>query len=130
MTPELTYALGVATSTVDEVYVGDLDGLFTLAFRGSSDDEALVFQLATRVGEQDAMLGLDSYSISTGSGDTVYGGVTRACLRDSVLTLTLDRDAAASLGLDHNVAFALPGHDAVERAAVALKRLGIMAQRG
>jgi hypothetical protein len=64
----------MASLSVKDVFVGDLDGTFALAFRGS-DNEVLVFQLADRIAQQDALLGLDSYSISTAAGHTVYGGV-------------------------------------------------------
>ena len=42
----------MAPLAVEEFFVGEPDGIFTLAFRGSGGDEALVFQLARRFDAQ------------------------------------------------------------------------------
>jgi hypothetical protein len=74
---------------IEEASVGVVDGIFTLGLRGSSEAESLVFQLAKRFDEQDTLLELDCYSISTGAGGSVYGGVTGVRVGDLLLTVTL-----------------------------------------
>jgi len=109
---------------VRSVYAGEEDQAFVVAFEVSAD-EALVFQLANRLDDQDAMLAMDSYSISTGAGATVYGGVTSAAVTDSVLVFGLTDQAAAALGVDGDVRLRLPGDVAVETAIAGLRRMGI-----
>ena len=110
--------------------MGDLDGTFILAFRGFDDDEALLFQLAPRFDAQDALLGLDSYSISTGTGHTVYGGLVDVRFSGAVVTLAFRDDTATELGLDVEVSLALPHPDDVDHATAAFRRLGVTLRPG
>lgn len=110
---------------VDAVYAGDEDGMFVLAFEANAAENALVFQLSDRFNRQDAMLNMDSYSISNGAGTTVYGGVVSAGVTDSVLALGFRSEAAATLGLASDIRLRLPDGEAVESAVVGLRRLGI-----
>jgi hypothetical protein len=93
---------------VRSVLVADEDGVFIVAFEASAN-EGLIFQLADRIERQDSMLGMDSYSVSTASGATMYGGVTDATADDSILVLTLTNEAADTLGLPDTVRLRLSG---------------------
>jgi hypothetical protein len=119
----------MASLSVKDVFVGDLDGTFALAFRGS-DNEVLVFQLADRIAQQDALLGLDSYSISTAGGTHGLRGGSRRRIAGAELTLTFRSDSAAALGIDRRVSLALRDRDTMEDATAALRRLGITLRPG
>jgi hypothetical protein len=113
---------------VEEVYAATEDGVFVVAFRGGGDDEAVIFSRDDRLSSQDAMLGMDTYSISM-AGATVYGGVTSATVFDYVLVFGLSDDAGASLGLLGDVRLRLRDETTVETAVTGLRRLGISVDR-
>ncbi|HEX5575685.1 MAG TPA: Imm10 family immunity protein [Gemmatimonadales bacterium] len=109
---------------VRSVLVADEDGVFIVAFEASAN-EGLIFQLADRIEHQDSMLGMDSYSLSTASGATMYGGVTDATADDSVLVLTLTDEAADTLGLPDTVRLRLSDEAEIGVAVTGLRQIGI-----
>jgi hypothetical protein len=58
---------GLDEIDVGSVYADDEEGVFIVAFE-TRGNEGLIFQLADRIGRQDSMLGMDSYSLSTAVG--------------------------------------------------------------
>src|ERR1700724_1785095 len=54
------------------------DGVFTVGFADDDGASALLFSRSDTIDEQDALLGIDTYSISTDDGATFYGGVASA----------------------------------------------------
>src|SRR5215210_5101471 len=109
---------------VREVTSGQEDDAFVLAF-ALEDGQALIFQLAISFDQQDAMLGMDTYSISSASGATAYGGLASAQLDGSLIVLQLDDEPAATLGLSNELRLRLADVASVEKAKDGLRRLGI-----
>jgi hypothetical protein len=108
---------------VRSVYAEDEDEVFIVAFE-TGDNEGLILQVSNRIDEQDSILGMDTYSLSAGNA-AVYGGVTDATLDQSVLVLSLSRDAAEALGLPEEIRLRLLDEAAVGTAIGGLRRLGI-----
>lgn len=52
------------------------------------------------VDDQDRRLGLDTYSITTSTGATHYGGITSCVLIDRTLRIDIDADASNELGIN------------------------------
>ena len=80
----------------------ELDELNTLVL-GLSDTQdgsgnILILERGLSFDEQDVALGQDTYSISTASGATVYGGIMRSVLDERLLTIELTAEAAGALG--------------------------------
>jgi hypothetical protein len=71
------------------------------------------------------MLGMDTYSITTGSGATTYGGLVSARLDGSLLLLKFKDEPAATLGLPPELALRLPDSASVAKVRDGLGRLGI-----
>ena len=109
---------------VRSVLVADEDGVFTVAFETTAN-EGLIFQLADQMERQDSMLGMDSYSLSTTSGATTYGGVAAATADYSVLVLTLSNEAAETLGLPETVRLRLSDEAEIGTAVRGLRQIGI-----
>jgi hypothetical protein len=104
----------------------DNEGAFVLAFSlAANDEETLVIQLADLVDHRDSMSGMDTYSISTSSGATSYGGVVSARLEDSLLALHLNEAAAATLGLPSELGLELPDSESIGVVTAGLRRLGV-----
>jgi hypothetical protein len=80
-----------------------------------------------RTDEQDSMLGMDTYSISTQDGARVYGGVESATLRGTTLELQLSTEAAAVLGLSESLVLHFEDRVEAESARAGLRRVGIAA---
>jgi hypothetical protein len=57
--------------------------------------------------EQDRALGMDTYCLCTHTGATHYGGVTGWSVKDGVLRVELDADAALELEVDRALAIEL-----------------------
>lgn len=94
---------------------------------GLSQDQAgdgayLILQSGlTPPDEQDAATGLDSYCLLDETGVVHYGGVTRASLEGTTLTLALSQEAAAELGA-RVLTLTVPGGD-TGRLAAGLRRV-------
>jgi hypothetical protein len=111
---------------VREVSSDREEDAFMLAFAlEQNDDQALVFSLGASFDQQDAMLGMDTYSITTGSGATTYGGLVSARLDGSLLMLQFKDEPAATLGLPLELALRLPDSASVAKVRDGLGRLGI-----
>jgi hypothetical protein len=118
-------------STVDGVKLSRVDAyeegsVFIVGFRGRDNEDAIVFQLASKFDEHDALL--DTYSISSATGATVYGGVTAAAASEGVVALTLREDAAASLGVSPVLRPELPDQAAAAVAVEGLRRVGVVVE--
>jgi hypothetical protein len=79
------------------------DGVFTVGFADEDGVGQLLFSRSETIDEQDSVLGMDSYSISTPAGATFYGGVKSAKLARTNLELQLTTEAAAALGLSRDL---------------------------
>ena len=89
----------------------ELDELNTLVL-GLSDTQdgsgnILILERGLSFDEQDVALGQDTYSISTASGATVYGGIMRSVLDERLLTIELTAEAAGALGTTQTCQFLL-----------------------
>jgi len=101
------------------------DGVFTVGFAAGGWRPALLFSRSDTVDEQDALLGMDTYCISTEGGATFYGGIEAAAVRGTAIDFRLTSAASDALGLP--VELLLRFHDeAAMRAAVeGLRSVGI-----
>jgi hypothetical protein len=70
---------------------------------------------------------MDTYSISTHDGATVYGGVESAKLNWTNLEVQLTAEAAAALGLSRKLVLLVANLDEAESARDGLRRVGIVA---
>lgn len=70
----------------------------------------------------DVAQGMDSYCVSNELGLTVYGGVRQVRLRDRLLTIEFELDAAQELGLDDPIVGIML---AVDDESVDLLRTGL-----
>ena len=100
------------------------DGVFTIGFR-SQDGRSLVVSRPDAIDDQDSLLGMDTYALSTQDGATFYGGVESAKLEETSLELRLRREAAAALGLSTNLLLRLADESAADKARAGLRRVGI-----
>jgi hypothetical protein len=66
------------------------DGVFTVGFEDEDGSGALLFSQSDTIDAQDSILGMDTYSISTQDGATVYGGVESATLSGTNMELQTD----------------------------------------
>ena len=103
------------------------DGVFTVGFADEDDVGALLFSRSDTIDEQDSLLGVDAYSISTESGATVYGGIEAARLTDTQLELRLTVQAAGVLGVSNELVLRFKDAAGAETARVGLRRVGIAA---
>jgi hypothetical protein len=109
-----------------EVAVGTAydDGVFTLGFE-TDDGAALLLSLSDQVDEQDSLLGIDSYAISTADGATVYGGVESANLSGVDLSLHLSERASEALGLPRDPVLRLRDASEADAAREGFRRVGV-----
>jgi Immunity protein 10 len=112
-----------------KVTSGNEEAVFVLAFAVGGKGDALVFQLADSFDEQDALLGMDTYSISTAMGATVYGGIGSASLEGLLLVLRFQKEAAATLGLPDELGLKLPDAASLGMATDGLRHLGVGVRR-
>jgi Immunity protein 10 len=118
---------GVETTPVS-VTTMEEDGVFIVGFSAADNPGlTLVFQLSDRVDGQDALLEMDTYSISNAAAATVYGGVVSAGFEGTILKLRLTRDAAQVVGTSVELSVRLADASAVEVARSGLRRVGISA---
>jgi Immunity protein 10 len=108
---------------VRSVYAEDDGEVFIIAFETVAHEGAIL-QLSHGIGEQDSMLGMDSYSFTVGDA-TVYGGVVDATLDQLVLGLSLTQAAAEALGVASEMRLRLSDEAAVGAAVGGLRRIGI-----
>ena len=103
------------------------DGVFIVGFADEDSLGALVFSQSDTVDEQASLLGMDSYSVSTDSGATFYGGVESARVDGTELTLRFTPEAAETLGLPRELLFRFEDQAAVKVAGDGLRRVGVAA---
>lgn len=97
-------------------------GVF-LAENQDGTGERLEIQRALEFDEQDHDLGMDTYCLCVSSGATHYGGVASYHIEGEYLTMHLEDEAAASLGVDNGIRFKLEvPSETVQRLAPALTR--------
>jgi immunity protein 10 of polymorphic toxin system len=101
------------------------DGVFTVGFADEDGVGALLFSRSDTIDEQDLLLGLDTYSISTEDGGTYYGGVKSAKLSGMDLELQLTTEAAAALGVSDDLRLRFEDRAEAEAARGGLRRVGV-----
>ena len=101
------------------------DGVFTVGLAEQDGVGVLLFSRSDVTDEQDSLLGMDTYSLSTESGATFYGGVESAKLAETDLELQLSAEAAGALGLSAELLLRFAGHAEAEAARAGLRRVGI-----
>jgi hypothetical protein len=101
------------------------DGVFTLGFAGEEGVGALIFSRSDTIDEQDALLGMDTYSVSTADGATFYGGIESLRMTGMDLELQLTAEAADVLGVPRELLLRLQDGAEVEVAREGLRRIGV-----
>ena len=103
----------------------DLNALVVgLSDMPDGSDNVLMLQKGLEFDEQDRALEMDTYSISTASGATFYGGIASCILQDDLLTLTLTPEAADTLGATQTCEFQLEiDPDSVARLREGLRQI-------
>lgn len=99
-------------------------GVFTLGFSDQDSLGVLLFQKSDTIDEQGSLLGLDTYSISTDAGATIYGGVESASLSGTDIELHLTTEAVAMLGVPGKLLLRVEDEDAADVALNGLRRMG------
>jgi len=88
------------------VFCGEVsDGVLSVMFAEDTtgDGVCLGFQRAATFDEQDRALGMDTYCVTLGTGEAVYGGVDGWSLAAGLLRLRLSAEAAEVLDLQRDV---------------------------
>jgi hypothetical protein len=101
------------------------DGVFTL---GLADDDGLgglLFSQSDTTDEQDALLGMDTYSVSIDEGATFYGGVESATVTGLDMELRLTPEAAGVLGVPCKLLLRFENGVAIDKACRGLRRVGV-----
>lgn len=104
------------------------DGVVTVGFAVEEGARALLFSRSDSIDEQDALLGMDTYCISTETGANFYGGVESARLNGAALELRLGADAVGALGLPGELVLRFRAGAPAAAAADALRHVGIVAE--
>jgi hypothetical protein len=104
------------------------DGVFTLGLANEDGVGALLFSRSDTIDEQDALLGMDTYSVSTDDGATLYGGVESARVTGLDLELRFTSEAADVLGVPRELLLRFEDGSAVDVARRGLRRVGIAAR--
>ena len=100
------------------------DGVFTIGFK-AEDGRALLVSRSDVIDEQDSLLGMETYALSTDDGATVYGGVESAELEGPSLKLRLRAESAAALGLPSDLRLRFADQAAADDARAELRWVGI-----
>jgi hypothetical protein len=100
--------LAVDRAAVQE---GEELGVYSLSLGGiqAGVEWLISIQLPLEISEQDALLGQDTYAITTSTGATHYGGVLGWGFRSGGFFLDLENEAAESLGLENRIDFQVSG---------------------
>lgn len=99
--------------------------VFTLGLANEDGVGALVFSQSDPIDEQDALLGMDTYSVSTDDGATFYGGIESARVTGLDLELRFTSEAADALGVPRELVLRFEDGAAVDVARRGLRRVGI-----
>ena len=101
------------------------DGVFTLGFANQDGFGVLLFSQSATIDEQDALLGMDTYCVSTDDGETFYGGIESASVTGLELELHLTSEAADVLGLPRELLLRFADGAAVDMTRRGLRRVGV-----
>ena len=101
------------------------DGVFTLGLADKDGVGTLLFSRSDTIDEQDALLGMDTYSVSTDEGATFYGGVESARVIGLGLELRFTSEAADVLGVPRELLLRFEDGAAVDVACQGLRRVGV-----
>jgi hypothetical protein len=105
------------------------DGVFTVGFADKDSLGALLFSLSDTTDEQHALLGMDSYCVSTAEGAAFYGGVESVKVEGRELGLRLTPEAADVLSQPRELLLRFEDVAAANLACEGLRRVGVAALR-